>query len=311
VTNNQNVVIFDLDGCVSDDAWRLPKIGPEGSENRYDEYHSLLSEDEPLPIGKDILKAHINNGDFIVFCTARPGFSGTAEKTKNWLYEHFGLLYGKYKLLMRPVEDNSTSPELKKRMVAAMIAALHPGYKVTAAYDDRIDVLGAYLELNLGIETSLLDAVRCTKYKGGPAISAVSTLFDGLLGSPIKPPESVLTASAFSDDVRNSPLGKRRTAADVLADAAKTFAERNAVYKDNAVNVGNVMQALFPNGVQLKTEADHHLYHLFELIIVKLTRFANSNLTHVDSIHDSMVYAAMVEVLADKHNINNHKGNKA
>jgi hypothetical protein len=28
---------------------------------------------------------------------------------------------------------------------------------------------------------------------------------------------------------------------------------------------------------------------------VKLTRFANSNLTHRDSIHDAMVYAAMVE----------------
>jgi hypothetical protein len=64
------------------------------------------------------------------------------------------------------------------------------------------------------------------------------------------------------------------------------------------------MKALFPDGVNLRTSDDHHIYHLFELIIVKLTRFANSNMHHADSIHDAMVYAAMVELLVNNHSIN-------
>lgn len=90
---------------------------------------------------------------------------------------------------------------------------------------------------------------------------------------------------------------KTKTAADVLGAAAETFRERNAVYKDNAGKVGEVMAVLFPNGVQLKTEADHKFYHLFELLVVKLTRFTNSGLTHEDSIHDLMVYAGMLEAI--------------
>ncbi|WLW40884.1 hypothetical protein GNAINCEL_00102 [Serratia phage KKP 3709] len=77
---------------------------------------------------------------------------------------------------------------------------------------------------------------------------------------------------------------KPKTAADVLAEMADTFRERNAVYKDNAAKVGEVMAVLFPDGVTLRTAADHKFYHLFELLIVKLTRFTNSGLKHEDSI---------------------------
>ena len=57
------------------------------------------------------------------------------------------------------------------------------------------------------------------------------------------------------------------------------------------------MSGLFPDGVNLKTIDDYNTWHLFELMIVKLTRFANTNLTHRDSIHDAAVYAAMIESL--------------
>lgn len=55
------------------------------------------------------------------------------------------------------------------------------------------------------------------------------------------------------------------------------------------------MTAMFPNGVVLKTAADFNRWHLFELQIVKMTRFANSGLVHLDSIQDDQVYGAMVE----------------
>ncbi|QBQ72380.1 haloacid dehydrogenase-like superfamily protein [Serratia phage MTx] len=97
---------------------------------------------------------------------------------------------------------------------------------------------------------------------------------------------------------------KPKTAADVLAEMADTFRERNAVYKDNAAKVGEVMAVLFPDGVTLRTVADHKFYHLFELLIVKLTRFTNSGLKHEDSLHDLTVYGAMLEAIGVlNHNI--------
>ena len=84
---------------------------------------------------------------------------------------------------------------------------------------------------------------------------------------------------------------------DILQEMADTFRERNKVYGDNYKTVGEVMISLFPNGVQLNTVSDYNSWHLFELMIVKITRFANSNLKHKDSIHDAAVYAAMVEYL--------------
>jgi hypothetical protein len=88
-----------------------------------------------------------------------------------------------------------------------------------------------------------------------------------------------------------------KTAAEILEEMANTYRERNAVYGDNYKRVGDVMKALFPNGVAINTAAQFNVWHLFELIVVKMTRFANSGLSHQDSIHDLGVYAAMVESL--------------
>lgn len=88
-----------------------------------------------------------------------------------------------------------------------------------------------------------------------------------------------------------------KDASVILDEMADTFRERNKVYGDNYKRVGDVMMALFPNGVVLRTAEDFNRWHLFELKIVKLTRFANSGLTHKDSVHDDAVYAAMVESL--------------
>ncbi len=89
----------------------------------------------------------------------------------------------------------------------------------------------------------------------------------------------------------------KKTAADLLLEASNTFRERNAVYGDNYLRVGAVMRELFPDGMQLRTAEEFNKWHLFELMIVKLTRFVNSGLTHEDSIRDLVVYGSMVESL--------------
>ena len=83
----------------------------------------------------------------------------------------------------------------------------------------------------------------------------------------------------------------------LLEAMARTYRERNAVYGDNFRMVGRVMEAMFPEGVALRSATDYDVWHLFELKIVKLTRFAISRLTHTDSIHDDAVYSAMIEAL--------------
>ncbi len=85
-----------------------------------------------------------------------------------------------------------------------------------------------------------------------------------------------------------------KTAADVLQEMANTFRKRNAVYGSNYEMVAPLMSVLFPDGVPSKLVTQHQ-FHLFELILVKLSRFAISDLKHVDSIHDLAVYGAMIE----------------
>lgn len=82
---------------------------------------------------------------------------------------------------------------------------------------------------------------------------------------------------------------------ELLTRMAKLYAERNAVYKDNYKKVGEVMVALFPEGKTLKTAEDFNKWHLFELAIVKLTRYVNQyEGGHLDSLEDLIVYMAMV-----------------
>ena len=85
-----------------------------------------------------------------------------------------------------------------------------------------------------------------------------------------------------------------RDAALILDEMADTYRQRNAIYGENFRIVPKLVCALFPEGVppDMVWRAE---WHLFELMLVKLSRFAVSGLTHIDSIHDAAVYAAMVE----------------
>lgn len=80
----------------------------------------------------------------------------------------------------------------------------------------------------------------------------------------------------------------------ILDEMADTFRQRNAVYGDNYRMIGKMMAVLFPKGVPPEVLHSDQ-FHLFELKLVKLSRFAISGLTHQDSIHDDGVYSAMIE----------------
>lgn len=94
----------------------------------------------------------------------------------------------------------------------------------------------------------------------------------------------------------NAHLAAAPTTADTLEAMAKTFRERNAVYGSNYKMVGKLMAIFFPNGVTPAVLSSDQ-FHLFELVIVKLSRLAISDLQHQDSAHDAGVYCAMIETI--------------
>lgn len=88
-----------------------------------------------------------------------------------------------------------------------------------------------------------------------------------------------------------------KRAPDLLAAAAETFRERNALYGDNYLRFGDIMAQMFPRGVTLATAADFNRFGQLFMCMCKITRYAEQFATggHQDSARDLCVYAAMLE----------------
>lgn len=86
---------------------------------------------------------------------------------------------------------------------------------------------------------------------------------------------------------------------DLLADAAKTFKERRAVYGYNYLKVGGIFASLFPQGVTLTTPEDFIRFELLMMKVVKLSRYAEnwSKGGHSDSLTDDAVYSQMLNAV--------------
>ena len=87
-----------------------------------------------------------------------------------------------------------------------------------------------------------------------------------------------------------------------LRKAIDTYKERNAVYKDTYKIRGKVMEAIFPDGVVLKTAKDFNRFGMFTGVISKMIRYAAQldNGGHYDSAHDAEVYAAMLNEIENE-----------
>lgn len=86
-----------------------------------------------------------------------------------------------------------------------------------------------------------------------------------------------------------------RTAADVLNEMAATYREKNETYGAGYQGVARVMSVLFPKGIELRDADNFLIWNLFGHIVAKIVRFANSELTHIDSVHDIGAYAAILQ----------------
>ena len=91
-------------------------------------------------------------------------------------------------------------------------------------------------------------------------------------------------------------MAKDTTASACMREALDTYNERRAEYGPSELKFGKVMDALFPNGLILKSADDWSRVGILVQIVSKLTRYSH-NLAepHLDSAHDLGVYAFMLE----------------
>lgn len=281
-------VIFDIDNCIANDARRQKHLPRYASPFPYPEsafypYHADAEHDEA--INAHVLNAYISAGsqaiggaDIIVFITSRP--ERYRDQTERWLRAKFRDLKlsdaPDWTILMRPRLNIEPSAPLKVRLFEDFsqqeLGDEKAGWaQVVAAYDDREDVLRAYQAQ--GVE-------HCIKLtpEEQTRLSAEEV---------VEIPAGFLRPASHMSSYNN-------TTPQLLEQAAETFRVRNATYGNNYLQVSEIMKVLWPDGFPSELVFQPE-WHLFELLIVKLTRFANGNLTHIDSIHDTVVYAAMIE----------------
>ena len=230
------VQIFDLDGTISDDAWRKHHL-PD-----YEVYHSMLIDDKIMNL-RQLQAAYVSGCD-IVIMTARP--ARFLEDTIAWL-DKYNIEY--HMLMMRNNDDKRTSVEVKFSMLKDLDHT-----EIVAAFDDRLDICRMYA--SQGIASFILDENGASKRV-----------------EYVKDPHP----------------------ADVLEKVAATLRERSSTYKNTYEIHGDVMIALFPEGVRLDSAADFEIFGLMNAIVGKVCRFAATDMTHIDSVHDIAGYAAIAE----------------
>lgn len=92
------------------------------------------------------------------------------------------------------------------------------------------------------------------------------------------------------------PENEQVNAAELIAQAQKTFAERNKTYGSSYLRHGRVMKELYPDGVKLETIDDFNRFGVINMLVSKMCRYATDpKKGHLDSIHDNGVYSFILE----------------
>lgn len=162
LTYPNGVVVFDLDNCISHDAWRRVKIEPAmvSAFRRYHAYHSLCSHDRYG--NRELVDKALDAGHSVFILTARPELY--RPQTEFWLMRN-GIPY--VALLMRPERCTLSSAGLKRLMVEGWLPeyGVVAARDVVAAYDDRPDVVAGWRAAGVAkAEVAALDHGHASMY---------------------------------------------------------------------------------------------------------------------------------------------------
>ena len=148
-------VIVDLDNCIADDAWRIPHIRWQKRDlnHRYHAYHLLAGFDECA--NEDLFVPARDGREQLVVFTARPVMYRPI--TEEWLRRKNIPVVA---LLMRNDNDHRPSVELKRSMLLSLQELYSiPLSSVTAAYDDRADVVAMFTHHGIRAQVRAIHSV--------------------------------------------------------------------------------------------------------------------------------------------------------
>jgi hypothetical protein len=272
---NPNIAIFDLDGTLADDRRRrkllparfLTNELPAPKDADYDAYHADCLND-PV-VNATIVEFHRAAGHFILFVTARP--ERFKMDTAEWINRHFPDLPN-FSILLRPDGDETPSPALKTRLVGEWLVR---DFLPVAPVDDVI----ALEPLIVAVYDDRKEVLEAFALAGVP----------GSRMTHIKLPELPHKAAAPSP-------------ADCLANGVALFKQRNQTYREAYIGFGDVMAALYPEGLNVAGPDRFAELGVLIQIVSKVTRMTGNKdmAIHLDSVRDLKVYAAMLESLLER-----------
>jgi hypothetical protein len=298
-----NIVIFDIDGCVSNDEHRRKYIDKDNDDliAMYKNYHDRCEQDTVLPIADSFIRACRAAGQKIAFFTGRP--IAYKVQTIRWIMKNLEIPETEgFILCMREEGDFRPSEHVKYDMVQ-MIMNQFRDDTIICAYDDQEKIVDMY-EKSFNIPTTVLGLHGMKDFYYGDRVRS-EPLHEVVAATTSDRSDSMMLHEAPPPyaDAETPDDFLPRTTVDVLKAAAGTYETSNAVYKNNHTQVGEILRIMFPDGMSLHHAADHEVYSLLVQIVGKLTRFGNAGMRHQDSIRDLIVYAAMLETIMSKHDI--------
>jgi hypothetical protein len=266
----KKVIMLDIEDTLSDTSHReclWPKCEPPTTpkSSDYDQWNQALIDDPPtniIPVIKELAKKYE-----IVISTSKPHeYRGI---TTDWVYKNLGWIP---KIFLMRGEDckDLSSPELKKVHKEDI---WDEGYEIAFVIDDREDICNMYGK----------ERIHTWRYDKNQDWTQTIPIFIPLPEYLRFPKEPTI----------------RENAGNILANAAKIYKSRNEEYGDAYKKFGNLVIALFPDGVVLKTKEDFDRWGVLTILLSKIQRYcANFNKGgHPDSLDDSMSYSAMLQEL--------------
>lgn len=145
------MIILDLDNCIADDSWRIPRISWQHTDplRRYHDYHQLSAWDT-------LQNADIAfHADEIAIFTGRPIMFRTI--TEEWLLRR-GVKYRH--LLMRNDNDFRPSEIVKLQQLNNLLSVYDVELSdITMAYDDRPEIVQMYWSSNVPAQVRAIHSI--------------------------------------------------------------------------------------------------------------------------------------------------------
>lgn len=148
MSKNFPVVIFDIDGTLSDTRHRLYFIqAPEGEKKHWKEFFEKAIDDKVINHVAQLNKFYYNNDYRVIHCTGRP--VQYRDLTTQWMAKNS---IDFHDLVMRPDDDMRPDYIAKPEALIRYLEENHISIEqVEAIFEDREEVAEAYSKLGLKV----------------------------------------------------------------------------------------------------------------------------------------------------------------